>query len=127
MHLTVHLHDNRKKRKRSWRDKIVAAGLLLASVGAIGVLYGWRSEINSTISMARQFIFENQYFSVREIQVHAGGKIGGNEIIALAGLRHGMNLWNIEPTVIEARIAKHPWVRRVLVRREFPHRVVIDI
>jgi cell division protein FtsQ len=127
MHLTVHLHDNRKKRKRSWRDKIVAAGLLLGSVGVIGVLYGWRSEINSTVSMARQFIFENQYFSVREIQVHAGGKIGGNEIIALAGLRHGMNLWNIEPTVIEARIAKHPWVRRVLVRRDFPHRVVIDI
>jgi cell division septal protein FtsQ len=53
--------------------------------------------------------------------------VGGNEIIAMAGLRHGMNLWNIEPTKIENKVSKHPWVRRVLVRREFPRRVVIEV
>jgi cell division protein FtsQ len=127
MHLTVHPRDNRRKNKRSWRDKFVAAGSLLAFVGAIGALYGWRSDIKSAVGVGRQFIFENRYFSVREIQLHAGVKVGGKEIIALAGLRQGMNIWKIEPTVIEARIAKHPWVRRVVVRRDFPHRIIIDV
>jgi cell division septal protein FtsQ len=45
----------------------------------------------------------------------------------MAGLRHGMNLWNIEPAKIEKKVSKHPWVRRVLVRREFPRRVVIEV
>lgn len=38
-----------------------------------------------------------------------------------------MNMWKIEPADIERKIAKHPWVRRVLVRREFPRRVVIEV
>jgi len=57
---------------------------------------------------------------VREIQVRGGEKVGGGEIVAMAGLKHGMNLWKIEPGAIEKKIAKHPWVRRVLVRRNFP-------
>src|SRR5207237_10689268 len=63
----------------------------------------------------------------REIQVRGGENVGGSEIVAMAGLRHGMNMWKIEPADIERKIAKHPWVRRVLVRREFPRRVVIEI
>ena len=76
---------------------------------------------------ARQFVLESPYFSVREIQVRGGEKFGGNEIVTMAGLKHGMNIWRIEPATIEKKVAKHPWVRRVLVRREFPRRVVIEI
>jgi cell division protein FtsQ len=28
---------------------------------------------------------------------------------------------------IEEKVAKHPWVRRALVRREFPGRIIIDV
>ncbi len=52
--------------------------------------------------------------------MHGGDKVGGNEIVAIAGLRQGMNIWNVDAVAIEKKIAKHPWVRRVLVRREFP-------
>ncbi|MGH7875171.1 MAG: cell division protein FtsQ/DivIB, partial [Candidatus Binatia bacterium] len=96
-------------------------------VGTFLALHEWREQIRSTFAVGRQFIFDNGYFSVRQIQVHGGEKVGGNEIIAMAGLRQGMNIWNIDPTAIEKRIAKHPWVRRVLVRRDFPRRVVIDV
>ena len=75
----------------------------------------------------RAFVRENPYFAVREIQVRGGENVGGSEIVAMAGLRHGMNMWKIEPADIERKIAKHPWVRRVLVRREFPRRVVIEV
>ena len=83
--------------------------------------------IKTAAVAVRGFVIENPYFSVREIQVRAGKTIGGTEIVAMAGLRHGMNIWNLEPAAIEQRIARHPAVRRVVVRREFPRRVVIEV
>src|SRR5262249_56142992 len=73
------------------------------------------------------FVVENAYFCVRESEVGGGEKVGGAEIVAMAGLRHGMNMWSIDPAAIESKIARHPWVRRVLVRRELPRRVVIEV
>ena len=67
------------------------------------------------------------YFSVQEIRVTGGRRVGGSEIVAMTGLRHGMKMWKIDPKVIEAKVRNHPWVRRVLVRREFPQRVVVQV
>ena len=72
-------------------------------------------------------MLENQYFSVREIQVRGGDHVRGGELVALAGLKHGMTIWRIDPAAIEKKFAKHPWVRRVVVRREFPGRVLIEV
>jgi cell division protein FtsQ len=38
-----------------------------------------------------------------------------------------MSIWKVDLAAIEKKIAKHPWVRRVLARREFPRRIVIDV
>jgi cell division septal protein FtsQ len=38
-----------------------------------------------------------------------------------------MKMWKVEPAEIEKKIARHPWVGSVLVRREFPRRVVIEV
>jgi cell division septal protein FtsQ len=105
---------------------VVGCGVAALILLAIG-LYHWRGWWMSSAASARGFFVNSPYFSVREIQVRGGEKFGGNEIVTLAGLQHGMNLWRIEPATIEKKIAKHPWVRRVLVRREFPRRVVIEI
>lgn len=75
----------------------------------------------------RDSVLGHSYFSVREIRVKGGEKIGGSEIVGLAGLSHGMNIWKIDSRMIERKIGEHPWVRRVLVRREFPRRVVIEV
>jgi cell division septal protein FtsQ len=125
--LSVYRRDNRKRSVRNWRRQAwIGGGMLL--VGLLAVLaYHWRGPIKSGSVMARAFVFENPYFFVREIQVRGGEKFGGSEIVAMAGLRHGMNMWKIDPAAIESKIARHPWVRRVLVRREFPRRVVIEV
>jgi len=125
--LSVYRRDNRKRSVRNWRRQAwIGGGMVL--VGLLFVLaYQWRGPIKSGAVMARDFVLENPYFFVREIQVRGGEKFGGNEIVATAGLRHGMNIWKIDPVAIESKIARHPWVRRVLVRREFPRRVVIEV
>ncbi len=79
------------------------------------------------MSRAYASLLNDAYFSVREIKVKGGEKVGGKEIVAMAGLNHGMNLWSIDPKSIEKKVARNPWVKRVLVRREFPRRVVIEV
>src|SRR5262252_5217561 len=125
--LSVYRRDNRKHSVRNWRRQAwIGGGMVL--VGLLAVLvYHWRGPIKAGASLARAFVLENPYFFVREIQVRGGEKVGGAEIVAMAGLRHGMNMWSIDPAAIESKIARHPWVRRVLVRRELPRRVVIEV
>jgi cell division protein FtsQ len=126
MQLAVY-RSNRKRNLRPSRGRLwFAAGIALLCVLGVA-LYRWGDQLKARIVSARAFIVDSPYFDVREIQVRGGNKVGGSEIVAMAGLRHGVNLWKIEPAAIEKKIAKHPWVRRVLVRREFPRRVVIEV
>jgi cell division protein FtsQ len=127
MQLAVYRRDNRKRNARTRRQRILAGAAIALLLMIAAALYNWRREGSSAAASARRFVFENPYFSVREIQVRGGERFGGTEIVALAGLKHGMNMWRIEPTTIERKVAKHPWVRRAVVRREFPRRVVIAI
>lgn len=127
MKLTVCRHDNRRRGKQEWRRRFMTAGLIVFLAVTTAALYDQRGQIKTKLAVARRFVVENPYFSVREIQVRGGDKVGGHEIVAMAGLRHGMNIWKIDPVAIEKKINKHPWVRRVLVRREFPRRVLVEI
>lgn len=127
MQLSVYRRDNRKRNQRKLGRRFLSAvAALIFLLLAVGV-YRWNGSLAAALRSTRVFVFENAYFSVREIQVRGGEKVGGNEIVAMAGLRHGMNIWEIEPVAIEKKVARHPWVRRALVRREFPRRVVIEV
>ena len=125
MQLCVYRRDNRKRTSRRRRLLLVAAVTVLGLSGI--VLYRWEAPLRAAMISARAFVFDNPYFAVREIKVRGAENVGGNEIVAMAGLRHGMNIWKIEPVAIERKIVKHPWVRHVLVRRDFPRRIVIEV
>jgi cell division protein FtsQ len=127
MQLKVYRKDNRKKNERRWRRGLLRAGAVLGLVLAAFVLYWLSGPMAIAARSLREFVLESSYFSLREIQVRGGDKVSGNEIVALAGLRRGMSIWSLDLPEIEKKIAKHPWVRRVLVRREFPQRVVIEV
>jgi cell division protein FtsQ len=127
MQLKVHRKDNRKRDQQRGRRRWLVAGAVVVSLLTAALLYRLSGPIVIAMRSTRDFIVDNSYFAVRQIEVHGGDKVGGGEIVAVAGLRQGMNIWNIDPIAIEQKIAKHPWVRRVLVRRDFPRRVVIDV
>src|SRR5262249_20834158 len=127
MQLTVYRRDNRKRNGRSWRLWIIMGSTVLTLIVVTMEIYEWRRQLMTAALAVHRFVLESPYFSVREIQVRGGEKLGGNEIVTMAGLKQGMNIWRIELAMIEQKVAKHPWVRRVLVRREFPRRVVIEI
>lgn len=127
MQLRVYRRDNRKTEERPWRRRVVRYGGYAGLIILAAVSYRLSGPIVLAAASLRDFVLENQYFSVREIQVRGADKVSGNEIVTIAGLRQGMSIWKIELDRIEKKIAKHPWVRRVLVRREFPSRIIIDV
>jgi cell division protein FtsQ len=127
MQLTVYRKGNRKRPSAGWRRRLWSIAALLSLCLIAAALYHWGGHMRGAAQAAKAFVFDSPYFSVREIQVRGGDRVGGGALVAMAGLKHGMNIWKIDPAAIEKKFAKHPWVRRVLVRREFPRSVVIEV
>jgi cell division protein FtsQ len=127
MQLKVYRKDNRKKDVGRWRRYLRRCAMLFGLVTLGVACYRLSGPVLIATASLRDFVVESRYFSVREIQVRGGEKVSGNEIVTIAGLSKGMNIWKVDPAGIERKIAKHPWVRRVLVHREFPRRITIDV
>ena len=127
MQLKVYRRDNRKKDERRRRRQIIRLSAVLGAVLLALMVYRLSGPLWLAADSLRTFVTDNEYFSVREIQVRGGDKVSGNEIVGIAGLQQGMSIWKVDLAAIEKKVAKHPWVRRALVRREFPGRVIIDV
>src|SRR5262245_18627670 len=113
MQLTIYRRDNRKRNGRSWRLCVIMGSTVLTLIVMTVAIHEWRRQLMSAVLAVHQFVLESPYFSVREIQVCGVKKKTAYEIVTMAGLKQGMNIWRIELAMIEQKVAKHPWVRRV--------------
>ncbi len=127
MEISVHRRENKRRMGKNRRRRLLLWSTAVVLLSSTLILYLDGRHVTRLANRLRDSLLERSYFSVREIKVRGGEKVGGSEIVALAGLSHGMNIWRIDPEIIERKVGKHPWVKRVLVRREFPHRVVIEV
>ncbi len=121
---------NRRRISKPWGKKVFtrmgAITVVVLLVIAARYHVDW-SKVMGTVEQLEMLLYIHPYFSVKEITVTGYKKVGGSEIVALAGLKPGVNIWKVNPTRIEAKLSRHPWVRRGVVRREFPRRVIIQI
>lgn len=49
------------------------------------------------------------------------------ELVKLAGLAPGQNLWTLDTDALERAMLQHPWVRTVEVTRRFPRGVSVEV
>ncbi|MFY2560825.1 cell division protein FtsQ/DivIB [Corallococcus terminator] len=49
------------------------------------------------------------------------------ELLRLAALTKGQNLWALEVGALERAMLQHPWVKKVEVTRRFPNRVSVEV
>ena len=103
---------------------ILATALFLVFVTLVS---SFSAEIQRSVHQGWGWIEKHPYFSVHEIKVIGGKKIQAAEIVKRSGLTDGMNIWKVDPKSIEKSLKEHPWIKHVLVRREFPDRVLIQI
>ena len=127
MEIFFHRKGNKKKEGENSQPNFLdwAGGVGLVA-SALALYLSW-TQVSRLAGQVSDTLLSNSYFSVQEIKVRGGGRVGGSEIVAMAGMSQGMNIWKIDPEIIEKKVSKHPWVKRVLVRRELPRRVVIEV
>ena len=67
-----------------------------------------------------------EYFHVREVEVLGMENLTRGAVLSQAALRPRANVWD-DLSTTEARLAAHPLVRTVEVRRDLPDRLIIEL
>lgn len=133
---------------RAWNWNKTRRNSCIVAVACMLVLLGWlfypgylvefyhkgQGVVHTTADGARTaaretqaFLLTHPYFEVREVNVIGAEKLKGHDIVVRSGLGPNTGIWDVVPTELEERVRRHPWVKRVLIRRELPARLVITI
>lgn len=79
----------------------------------------------------QKFLFESQYFTIQDWQIHGTQRLLPEDVRRLAAGNApddpSLNLLRYSPRAAEARLLEHPVIRDAEVHRVFPHRVVVSI
>ncbi|MDH3445956.1 MAG: hypothetical protein OEN50_18670, partial [Deltaproteobacteria bacterium] len=83
MQLTVYQKTNRKRPPSKWRRRLRGAAAILSICLISLSLYQWGHHLNDAAGAAKAFVLDSPYFSVREIQLRGGDRVGGGEFVAM--------------------------------------------
>jgi cell division protein FtsQ len=108
-------------------DALRAAGRRVAFLGKVlatlaflgGAAIAGRHLVRHVVAAPR--------FALREVRADATLHVSREEIVALAGAELGDRLLAIDTDAVAARVATHPWVASVRVRRQLPSALAIDV
>jgi cell division protein FtsQ len=67
------------------------------------------------------------HFTLRNVQVRGLQRATEHELLRLANVGTGMNLWSLDPATVGQAMAHHPWVRSAEVTRSLPDTLVVRV
>lgn len=67
------------------------------------------------------------WLSVEEVRIHAGWPLSPALVRSWLPPLEGRNILTLRPAALVAAIQSKPWVESVILRREYPNRVTIDV
>ena len=72
-----------------------------------------------------QFLSSSSYFQLNNIVVAGVSDDFREELIKISGIKEKGNLLSIESSTIRKNIERHPWIKSVCLKKEFPHTLYI--
>jgi cell division protein FtsQ len=93
--------------------------ILAAAAFVVGAVFAGQRIVGHVVASPR--------FAVREIRADSTLHVDRQDIVSLAGVAEGDRLLAVDTDVVAARVAAHPWVANVRVRRQLPSALVIDV
>lgn len=113
--------QERQVKRRAWFQQLVLAPLRLILLAALGIGLGMGSywvvaHLRSSPALA-----------VRRIEVSGLQRSSLGELLELAELREGMNVFAIDVERAGRLMEEHPWVAEAEVQRVVPDRLLVDI
>ena len=113
----------KRNRRRSARSILATVGRAAGRVAAgLAVAAGALLVERGLAAAAR-----HPYFSLREIDVHARGRLDAKTVVAWAGIFPGMSVWDVSERDAEQRMLAHGRIRQALVERTLPGKVRIAV
>ena len=73
-----------------------------------------------------QFLSSSSYFRLNNIVVAGVSDDFREELIKISGIKEKENLLSIESSTIRKNIERHPWIKSVSLKKEFPHTLYIE-
>jgi cell division septal protein FtsQ len=105
---------------RAVGHRLALVGKLIATAAFIaGTIFGGRLLVNHVVASPR--------FALREIRADATLHVATEDILKLSGAAEGDQLLAVDTDAVAARVARHPWVAAVRVRRQLPSALVIEV
>jgi len=98
--------------------ELALRGLLIAVVGVGAVALGRLVERHVRTSPA---------FATESIELDGHVRLAREEILELAGLAIGRNIFEVAPEDAEQRLLEHPWIAEAHVRRRLPGSYEVDV
>jgi cell division protein FtsQ len=109
-----------EKQPRDWRK-------LLLRLLRVSLFAGGASLVAAAAVLGVQFLRESDYFTVRNVLVHARQRVSAEEIAAASEVRLGVRIFDLDLAAIGRKIEENPWIARAEVVRSLPDEVVISV
>lgn len=103
--------------------KSVGAGALkfLLGIGLVGVA------ATAVATGAHRFLTTTTRFGIEGVEAQGSQRYNDGELLALAGIRRGANLFSVDLAAAERKLAEDPWIESAHVARKLPDRLSITV
>ncbi len=112
-----------KPLKRFIRHLLQAVKLAAVAVGIFLIFIG----ISYLLIHSYRFIVTSDIFLTKEIEVRNLHYLNKEEVLSIAGIKKGMNIFKINLTRVKRSLLKDPWIKAVVLKRVIPDRIVVEV
>ncbi len=83
--------------------------------------------LGAACKLSADYIRQAPAFTIKEVNVNTGQHVSREDVLKLAGIREGRNIFSFHLAEAIQGVEFHPWVKSVSVRRQLPDRVLIEL
>ncbi|MBZ4394801.1 FtsQ-type POTRA domain-containing protein [Myxococcus sp. MISCRS1] len=120
---------NRRRQDSAQRNEAVKSAVRSKGPGVVKVL-----ALTLTTGLlvwggveTRKWALSSPRFELAAVSFTGLERASRVELLRLAALTKGQNLWTLDTGALERAMRQHPWVKKVEVTRRFPNRVSVQV
>jgi cell division septal protein FtsQ len=113
----------RSSQAKAFRFRVISTVAIIAFTLVFGIFVIWRGGE----WMLNKFIYENEAFSVQQVEIYTDGGVSPEQIRTWAGVQPGNNLLSLDLNKVKRDLELVPVVSAAAVERVLPHTLRIKI
>jgi cell division protein FtsQ len=117
----------RKRTVRRPKKKAAISSRLNRKHGALLMRAALLVLVAASLGAAVYTARHSSAFAVEEVTIEGNTRLSDGEIRALMGMDQGENLFSLSSASLVESLTSSPWVVEALVRKEFPHALLVTV